>query len=141
MLIDANLLLYAVDRASPQHRASVSWLVEQLNGPKRVGFPWPSLVAFVRISTNPRASTNPLTSDQALEFVTDWLATDGAWTPVPGKGHARIFTDLVRGQQVTGNLVSDAHLAALAIEHGLTLYSNDSDFVRFPDLDWSNPLA
>jgi toxin-antitoxin system PIN domain toxin len=140
MLLDANLLLYAVDRASPYHTAAASWLSEQLNGPRRVGLPWQSLVAFVRISTHPRASANPLSPKDALGFVDDWLAQEGAWTPVPGPGHARIFAGFVAGQHLTGNLVSDAHLAALAVEHGLTLCSNDSDFARFPGLNWTNPL-
>ena len=138
MLLDANLLLYAVDRTSPFHTTAKAWLSEQFNGSRRVGIPWQSLVAFVRISTHPRASANPLGPDEALGFVEDWLAEDTAWTPVPGRGHARIFTDLVITGHLTGNLVSDAHLAALAIEHGLTLCSNDSDFARFPGLNWTN---
>jgi len=140
MLLDANLLLYAVDRASPYHVAAAAWLTEQFNGPRRVGLPWQSLVAFVRISTHPRASANPLSPQDALDFVGDWLTQDVAWTPIPGHGHARVFTEFVAGQHLTGNLVSDAHLAALAVEHGLTLYSNDSDFARFPGLSWTNPL-
>jgi toxin-antitoxin system PIN domain toxin len=140
MLLDANLLLYSVDRASPYHVATVAWLTEQFNGPRRVGLPWQSLVAFVRISTHPRASANPLSPQDALSFVEDWLAQDMAWIPIPGHGHARVFTEFVSGQHLSGNLVSDAHLAALAVEHGLTLYSNDSDFARFPGLSWANPL-
>jgi toxin-antitoxin system PIN domain toxin len=140
MLLDANLLLYSVDRASPYHVAAATWLTEQFNGPRRVGLPWQSLVAFVRISTHPRASANPLSPQDALGFVEDWLAQDMAWIPIPGHGHVRVFAEFVAGQHLTGNLVSDAHLAALAVEHGLTLYSNDSDFARFPGLSWANPL-
>jgi toxin-antitoxin system PIN domain toxin len=140
MLLDANLLLYAVDEASPYHARAAAWLVEQLNGPSRVGLPWQSLVGFVRISTNPRALENPLSPQAACDFFGEWLAQDTAWTPTPGPGHARIFAELVTGHHLSGNLVSDAHLAALAVEHGLTLCSNDSDFARFPGLRWMNPL-
>ena len=81
MLVDANLLLYAVDRKSPFHTGAAEWLTEQLNGPRRVGLPWQSLVAFVRISTHPRASAAPLDPGEALRHVQDWLAPDVAWTP------------------------------------------------------------
>lgn len=141
MLVDANLLLYAVDRTSPFHESAERWLVDRFNGPRRVGLPWQSLVAFVRISTHPRASAHPLSPRDATGFVAEWLSQPGAWTPVAGGGHAEIFADFVAGQHLTGNLVSDAHLAALAVEHGLTLCSNDSDFARFPGLSWTNPLT
>ena len=141
MLVDANLLLYAVDRSSPHHERAAGWLTEQLNGPRRIGLPWQSLVAFARISTHPRAAAKPLTGSRAADFVREWLAAEVVWTPVPGEGHADIFTRFVTEQHLTGNLVSDAHLAALAVEHGLTLCSNDSDFARFPGLSWMNPLA
>jgi uncharacterized protein len=141
MLIDANLLLYAVDRTSRYHKGAAEWLTEQLNGPRRVGLPWPSLVAFLRISTHPRASANPLAPEDAVRYVEEWLAPDVTWVPQPGARHATLLADLITGRQVTGNLVSDAHLAALAIEHGLTLCSADSDFARFPELSWRNPLT
>jgi toxin-antitoxin system PIN domain toxin len=140
MLVDANLLLYAVDRKSPFHTGAAEWLTEQLNGPRRVGLPWQSLVAFVRISTHPRASITPLDPGEALRYVQDWLAADVAWTPTPGPHHGALLADLIDRYQLRGNLVSDAHLAALAIEHGLTLCSADSDFARFRELSWTNPL-
>jgi toxin-antitoxin system PIN domain toxin len=140
MLVDANLLLYAVDRGSPFHAAAVEWLTEQLNGPRRVGLPWQSLVAFIRISTHPRASATPLDPRDATRYVKDWLEPDVAWVPGPGGQHAALLADLVERYQLRGNLISDAHLAALAIEHGLTLCSADTDFARFPELSWSNPL-
>jgi uncharacterized protein len=141
MLLDANLLLYAVDRTSRFHETAADWLTEQLNGPRRVGIPWQSLVAFVRISTHPRASESPLTPDDALGYVQDWLAADPVWTPVPGPRHGELLADLVQRHQLRGNLISDAHLAALALEHGLPLVSADSDFARFTDLRWVNPFA
>lgn len=141
MLVDANLLLYAVDESSPFHDRSRTWLTEQLDGPHRIGLPWQSLVAFVRISTNPRAYATPLTPDAAWSRVVDWLDQAGVWTPVPGPGHFTIMGRLISEHQLRANLVSDAHLAALAIEHGLSLCSADTDFARFTGLTWLNPLA
>src|SRR6266498_1165820 len=141
MLVDANLLLFAVDQASPFHEAAAEWLSGVLNGPTRVGFPWPVLSAFVRISTHPRASENPLSPEEAWRFADAWLACETAWVPNPTDRHAEIFRTLVVSYQLRGNLVSDAHLAALAIEHGLTVCSADTDFARFREARWTNPVA
>jgi toxin-antitoxin system PIN domain toxin len=140
MLIDANLLLYAVHKGAPQHRHAAAWLTEQLNGPKRVGLPWQSLGAFLRISTHPRAFERPLTPSTAWELVSDWLTAPAAWIPQPGPEHARIFGELITAYEICGNLVPDAGLAALAIEHGIPLCSTDTDFARFRELHWINPL-
>ena len=134
-------LLYAVDETSAFHQRANSWLTDQLNGPRRVGFPWLSLVAFLRISTHERASAQPLRPEQAASFVADWLEPEVAWIPREGPGHARIMTDLITRYQLGGNIVSDAHLAALAIEHGLEVCSNDADFARFSEIRWINPVA
>ncbi|MGH3320633.1 MAG: TA system VapC family ribonuclease toxin [Streptosporangiaceae bacterium] len=141
MLVDANILLYAVDQASPFHGRARTWLTTVLNGPRRVGLPWHTLVAFMRISTHERASAHPLTPAHAARCVAEWLEPEVAWVPTQGPGHARILTQLVTRYQLHGNLVSDAHLAALAIEHGLEVCSNDSDFARFSELRWTNPVA
>ena len=141
MLVDANLLLYAVDRTSPFHNGASSWLTAQLNGPRRIGLPWQSLVAFMRISTHPRASAEPLDPDDALRYVQDWLEPEVAWVPIPGPRHAQLLTAMIKKYQLRGNLVSDAHLAALAIEHGLSLCSADTDFARFAELTWMNPVG
>ncbi len=141
MLVDANLLLYARDADSPFHDAAREWLVEQLCGPVRVGLPWQSLTAFVRISTHPRASLRPLTPDEAWQQVEEWLAAEPAWVPTPTARHVEVLGGLVRRHQLRGNLVADAHLAALAVEHGLRLCSTDTDFARFPEVAWTNPLA
>lgn len=141
MLVDANLLLYAVDATSPWHQRAAGWLEEVLNGPRRVGLPWPSLTAFLRITTHPRALDRPLTAAEAWDFVGDWLACDVTWVPTPTDRHAEVLSGLVTAYDVRGNLVPDAHLAALALEHGLEVYSADSDFVRFREVRWSNPLA
>lgn len=140
MLLDANLLLYAVHRGADQHDAAREWLTEQLNGSRRVGIPWSSLGAFLRISTHPRAFPRPLSPATAWERVTDWLAAPVAWIPEPGPEHPRILGDLIARHNVHGGLIPDAMLAALAIEHGLTLCSTDTDFARFTELRWKNPL-
>lgn len=141
MLVDANLLLFARDSSAVRHEAARGWLERVLNGTTRVGLPWASLIAFVRIATHPRVYDAPLTIDQAWTQVEEWLAAPAAWVPSPTADHARILGALLRDQQVTGNLASDAHLAALAIAHGIELCSADSDFARFPDLRWRNPLG
>ena len=114
ILVDANLLLYAANRDATEHASARSWLDERLNGTARVGLPWPQ--------------------------VQDWLACDAAWIPLPGARHAEVLSQLLEHRVVTSRLVPDAHLAALAIEHGLTLCSTDGDFAKFPDLKWVNPL-
>ena len=140
MLLDANVLLYSVDEDSPFHHRAVTWLTEALNGPHRVGIPWTSLWAFVRIASNPRASSSPLTGAQAWEHVEDWLAAPATWIPEPGPGYAAILRDLITRYDLRGNLVPDAALAAMCIEHGIAMVSADSDFARFPELTWINPL-
>ncbi|HLA17187.1 MAG TPA: type II toxin-antitoxin system VapC family toxin [Candidatus Limnocylindrales bacterium] len=141
MLVDANVLLFAVDEASPFHAAAYRWLTDALNGPRRIGLPWQSLSAFLRISTHPRASDQPLPPEDAWSYVTDWLAAGVAWIPAPTERHADILGSLVTTYQLRGNLVSDAQLAALAIEHGLTVCSADTDFARFAEIRWENPIA
>jgi uncharacterized protein len=141
MLVDANLLLYAVDSQSPRHLPAAEWLTEQLNGTRRIGLPWQSLGAFLRISTHPRASAAPLTAAEAWTFVEDWLAAPVAWVPVPEARHQVILGELMARHGTTGNLIPDAMLAALAIEHGLTIVSADTDFARFDEVAWTNPLA
>jgi hypothetical protein len=141
MLVDANILLYAVDSRSAWHAAASSWLSEQLNGNRRVGLPWQSLVAFLRIATHPRASRNPLTSHEAWAYVADWLLAEVSWIPTPTPQHADVLAGLITGYELRGNLVPDAELAALAIEHGLVVCSADSDFARFGEVTWRNPLA
>lgn len=140
MLVDANLLLYAVDENSSQHDAAREWLSAQLTGPRRVGLPWASLGAFLRIATHPRVFHEPLSPEKAWAVVEDWIASPSAWTPTPTPRHAQALGSLMTTHRITGDLVTDAQLAALAIEHGLTIYSTDSDFARFPEVGWTNPL-
>ena len=141
MLIDANLLLYAVHEGAERHEQAAEWITQKLNGAVRIGFPWQSINAFLRISTHPRAFQRPLGPATAWERVTDWLAAPVAWLPQPGAAYQRILGELLVTHQVRGNLSPDAALAALAIEHGVTLASTDTDFARFPGLRWENPLA
>jgi toxin-antitoxin system PIN domain toxin len=141
MLVDANLLIYAFDDSSPFHATATTWLTRQLNGSTRVGFPWQSLTAFVRVVTHPRAAASPITPDAAWQQVEEWVAADLGWVPVPTDRHGEVLGGLIRRYQLRGNLISDASMAALAIEHGLTLCSADTDFARFEELTWENPLA
>ncbi|HZO97854.1 MAG TPA: TA system VapC family ribonuclease toxin [Gaiellaceae bacterium] len=141
MLVDASLLLFAVDESSPFHATASRWLAQQLNGRRRVGLPWQSLGAFLRISTNPRAAEHPLSPDQAWAYVEAWLEADVAWVPEPTRHHGEVLGSLIRTHQLRGNLVADAQLAALAVEHGLAIVSADTDFARFREVRWLNPLA
>lgn len=140
MLVDANILLYAVDETSSFHPPARRWLEDALNGDRRVGIPWSSVAAFIRIATHPRALRSPLAPAEAWAFVEDWLDAPTTWVPAPGRGHRSIFGRLVRDLDLRGNLVSDAALAALCIEHGLTIVSADSDFARFGEVRWLNPI-
>jgi uncharacterized protein len=141
MLLDANLLIYAVHKRAAQHEAAAAWLTEQLNGPRRVGLPWQSLSAFLRISTHPRAFARPLTPAVAWQRITDWLAAPAAWIPTPGPNYAQLLGELITRYEVRGNLVPDAQLAALALEHGLMVCSADTDFARFAEIRWQSPVS
>ena len=140
-LVDANLLLYARDSESRQHEEAKDWLSARLNGAVRIGLPWPSLLAFLRISTHPRAYERPLSPAAANEQVAQWLAAPASWTPAPTERHGELLGDLIERYELRGNLISDGHLAALAIEHGLEVYSTDTDFARFEEVRWVNPIG
>jgi toxin-antitoxin system PIN domain toxin len=140
ILVDANLLVYAANRAAPEHDAARAWLDHRLSGTARVGLPWPSLLAFVRLVTNPAILRHAVGPPEAWRQVEDWLRSDAAWIPVPTSRHAEILGPLLGTRFVTSRQVPDAHLAALAIEHGVTLCSTDADFARFAGLKWENPL-
>jgi uncharacterized protein len=141
ILVDANVLLYAANHAAPEHEPALAWLDERLNGTVRVGLPWPSLLAFVRIATNPAIVRHPVKPGEAWRQVKEWLARDVVWIPLPTARHVEVLEPLLEIPALSSRLVPDAHLAALAIEHGLTLCSTDGDFARFPGLKWENPLA
>ena len=141
MLIDANLLVYAVTRSASQHRAAAAWLHGALTGERRVGLPWESLLGVVRITTNPRIYSRPVGPDDAWSLIDDWLALPTVWIPQPTEQHSVVLGSLIRNHHLGGDLVPDAHLAAIAIEHGLEVYSADTDFARFTEVRWVNPIA
>ena len=140
-LVDANVLLYAVDEASPHHRVAKPWLERQLSGSETFAFAWAVLLAFVRLATNPRVFASPLAVDEALDLVESWLEQPCATVVHPTPRHLAVVRDLLAPLGTAGNLVSDAHLAALSIEHGAELCSGDRDFGRFPGVRWFDPLA
>jgi hypothetical protein len=141
ILVDANVLIYSHVESFTQHAAARSWLDEQINGATSVGMPWETLLAFLRLVTNPRVFEHPEPVAEAWQQVRDWLACDSIWIPQATERHAAALDELLGQPGVHANLVPDAHLAALAIEHGLTLCSTDGDFARFPRLRWLNPIA
>jgi uncharacterized protein len=141
MIVDANLLLYAVDESSSQNSAAAAWLEEILNGDSRVGLPWQTIGAFLRIVSHPRVTENPLPAADAWRYVEDWLSVSVVWIPPATELTARVYARLSAQVEISGNLVTDAQLAALAIEHGVEIASTDTDFIRFPGLRWTNPLT
>ncbi|MBI4203957.1 MAG: type II toxin-antitoxin system VapC family toxin [Betaproteobacteria bacterium] len=141
MLVDANVLIYASVDSFSQHERARRWLDERLNGAAPVGLPWASLLGFLRVTTNPRVFERPMVVSDAWRQVLAWLGCEPAWIPQPTERHAEILGDLLASPGVHANLVPDAHLAAIAIEHGLILCSTDGDFGRFAGLRWENPLV
>ncbi len=140
ILVDSNLLIYAASPSLPQHERARRWLDDRLNGSARVGLPWPSLLSFLRITGNSRVFEPPLPVAEGWKLVLEWLDRPTAWIPSPGRRHRELLGELI-GDSLPSRLVSDAHLAALALEHGLILASTDRDFATFPGLRWENPIA
>jgi len=141
ILVDLNLLIYASDPPLPQYAAARAWLDERLNQSARVGIPWQSILGYLRIMTNPRIVQRPATIEAAWNHVQSWLGVPNVWIPTPGPAGPAILGRMLQYARGGANLIPDAALAALAIEHGLTLCSNDGDFARFPGLKWTDPLA
>lgn len=141
MLVDANILLYAVDEDCRSHAQARDWLNAALNGPRRVGIPWQSLTAFVRIATHPRALDDPLPPADAWGHVEQWLDAPATWVPAPGPGHREILGRLISDLELRSGLITDAVLAALCIEHGLQMVTADTDFARFREIRWINPVS
>ncbi|MGH2468035.1 MAG: TA system VapC family ribonuclease toxin [Candidatus Limnocylindrales bacterium] len=137
---DLNLMVYAVDETSPRHVKALSWLEARLNSTETLAFAWSTLNGFVRLSTRSAVFDSPLSPDEAFDLVEAWLARPNVVIVDPAEGHLRRVRDLLAPLGTAGNLVTDAHLAALAIEHGATLESSDHDFGRFADLRWEDPL-
>ncbi len=141
ILVDANILLYAEDSLQSRHQQARVWWDGQLSGTGVVCLCWTVLSAFIRIGTNPRVFEHPLSLEQALARVQSWLDQPCTRVVRPTERHWTVFKQVLKDGQAVANLVTDAHLAALAIEHGCELASTDSDFARFPKLKWKNPLA
>lgn len=141
ILVDANLLLYAEDSLAAKHAPARDWWDARLSGDDPVCLCWTVLTAFVRIGTNPRVFERPLSVGEALDRVHSWLEQPCVRVVHATGRHLEVFGRLLATGQATGNLVPDAHLAALAIEHGCVLCSTDGDFARFPGLRWTNPLG
>ena len=141
ILIDANVLVYAHVSSFAQHERARDWLDRQLNATTPVGLPWASLLSFLRLVTNPRVFDHPEPIAEAWRQVLAWLDCESAWIPEPGERHAELLGEFLSIPGVHANLVPDAHLAALAMEHRLVLCSTDGDFARFPALRWLDPLA
>lgn len=141
IILDANLLIYAVNADAPLNPEAKSWLESALSGQETVGFPWNVLLAFLRLTTRPGLFRRPLPVETAFDLLASWLDQPSATIVHPGPRHLTVLRDLLVPLGTGGNLTSDAHLAALAIEHGAELCSSDGDFARFKSLKWRNPLA
>jgi toxin-antitoxin system PIN domain toxin len=141
ILTDVNLLLYAYDSTSPNHARAKEWLEARLSGVEAFGLAWAVLLAFVRLTTSPRVFASPLEVEESLDLVDAWLAAPPATVVHPGSRHAVLLRQLLEPVGAGGNLTSDGHLAALALEHDAELCSADADFSRFRGLRWSNPLV
>jgi len=141
ILLDANLLIYAVNSDAPGHKKAKAWLEAALSGSTTVAFSWIVLLAFLRITTRHGLFARPLRLEAALDLVDAWLVQPSATVVHPGTRHHLILRELLLPLGTGGNLTSDAHLAALALEHGAEIYSADADFARFARVKWRNPLS
>jgi uncharacterized protein len=139
--LDANLLIYAVNRDASQHQKAKAWLEQSLVEAEPLAFSWLVLLAFMRLTTRSGLFQKPLSPERAFDLIELWLAQPAARIVHPGTHHFEILRGLLTPFGTAGNLTSDAHLAALAIEQNAELYSSDSDFGRFPGVRWTNPLA
>lgn len=140
-LLDLNVLVYAIDESSPRHPVARGWVEATLSGSETVGFAWAVLLGFVRLSTRSAVFARPLTVEEALDVVDGWLRQPCAVIVEPTDRHAAVLRDLLTGLGAAGNLTTDAHLAALAVEYGTELCSTDVDFSRFAGVRWTDPLA
>ena len=140
IVLDANLLLYAYDSAASEHKRAKAWLEDQLSNGTNVGLSWVTILAFLRISTSRRYESRPMNTLEAASVVSGWLDRDNVTLVPPTDRHWFVLNDLLARAQARGALIMDAHLAALTIEHGATLCTNDRDFLRFPGLKIEFPL-
>ena len=138
-LVDANVLLYAINERSAHHQTARRWLDDALSGDEAIGFAWLVVLAFIRLSTHAAVFPRPLTADQSLVVVDDWLAQPSALVVDPVAGHVAVLGRLLTGSGTAANLVNDAHRAALALEHSAEIASFDADFSRFAGVRWQQP--
>jgi len=138
---DVNLLLYGVVSAFPQHKPAHAWWEGTINSAAEIGLPSPAIFGFVRIATSPRVLAPPIAVEAAMGYVSAWLGQPNVSRLVPGRRHIEIASGLLHGVGTGGNLTTDVQLAALALESDADMYSNDTDFARFPGLRWVNLLA
>ena len=141
ILIDANILIYAVDADSTHHARARRWLEETLSSDTAVALPWVVILAFLRITTRSGILRNPLPAQEAIDYVGSWLRQPFVAALGPGENHWAVLRSLLKSSGLAGNLTSDAHLAALALEHGCTIASADNDFRRFAGVTHTNPVA
>jgi toxin-antitoxin system PIN domain toxin len=141
ILPDINLLLHAYNADSPSHAAARAWWQARMNGAAPVGLCWAAMLGFVRLATHRQVMTNPLPPKAACDRIRTWLDRPCVSIIEPGPRHADLVFGLIESVGAGGNLTTDAHLAALAIEHQAELHSTDADFSRFPGLRWRNPLV
>ena len=141
IVLDANLLLYAYDATSVQHKKARAWIERTFSSGSPVGLPWQSVAAFLRIATNTKLEGKRFTMEEAARIVDQWLAQPNVRLLAPGENHWPLLREVLTEGQVRGPLVTDAQLAALAIEYGGELHTTDRDFARFPGLRWKNPLS
>ena len=140
IVVDLNVLIYAVDENSFHHAAARSWLEGQLNGTENIGIPWIVILGFLRIMTNGKVFPHPLTEDQAVEIIDAWIKHPLVRIPHPKENHWHLMKELIAESGTAGNLTSDIHLAAIAMQHGLKLFTLDADFSRFKGLRWERPF-
>ena len=138
-IVDTNVLVYAISEDAQLHAVANAWLLETLSGSETVGFCWQVMIGFIRLMTHPSLSLSPLRHDHAITLVKSWLAQPPSTVIVPTERHLNIVQELLDSVGIAGNLTNDAHIAALSIEHGATVYSFDNDFSRFPRVRWAMP--
>lgn len=141
IVVDVNLLLYAVISGFPQHHAARNWWEQQLNGQAEVGLAGPAVFGFLRIATNPRVLVTPMSIEEATGHVRNWLSRPNVRFLVAGTQHLDLALGLLAGVGTASNVTTDAQLAAHALELDADMCSNDTDFARFSDLRWVNPLV
>ncbi len=138
-LVDTNVLVHAVNRAASEHIRARDWLARALVGPQTVGFAWMALVGFIRVTTHPRVLRRPLTTSQAADIAQVWIDQPNASVLEPRSGHLKALSEILAAADARGDLVVDAHLATLAMEHDAEVITFDRDFGRFTGVRWRSP--